>query len=520
MTNLKGKIINNCYYVKEKVGEGPYTVNWYAKSLFSDFHVNLKFLKHANSTYNAGALLALKNEIYKTYNTYHAAIEKILEMDEYENHTYIATERINGTTLETYRREKSVFPPQDAVYLSIKIGRALEYVHGQNIIHKNLNPANIWLLTHFDQIQAVKLSDFAFLEFEDLIQRGGKAVGHWCMAPEVIERNRDTIDQTSDIFSLGCILYWLLTKTIPYKRKEDKFGGPTPPRPPSSLNPEIPPFLEFIVLKALRLEQIARYRSAALLCRDLIRFNTQPDSPFYGESPEPAEAESASGSTQETNQQKPAASDNVALNDSRYKHKSEDFNFFKRVLKSGKADLEYLKKQFYYLVNSRGNMLILQNPTREYLRLLDYFKDFLTYNNSLMLNFDCRSRHADYSLYYFLLASYLTYLREHDAGQKKIKQLLQKKYSLRTETLASFAPELGPLFEQKPKKKRLTAVSEMQTKFTRDFIKLLEDYCTKKNSLAIVLQNIMYIDPMSKSLLYYTDQQLPGLPVLILGILS
>ncbi len=182
--------------------------------------------------------------------------------------------------------------------------------------------------------------------------------------------------------------------------------------------------------------------------------------------------------------------------------------------------MEYLKKQFYRLVNYHGNILILENLTHEYLQLLEYFKDFLAYNNSIMLNFDCLSRRDDNSLYFFMLAAYLKYLAEHNVRPKKIKKIVQKKFPAETAKLILFAPELRSLFGNTTIKPRFTAARQNRPSPAAEFIELLRDFCTRKNSMALVLRNIQHIDEMSKKLLFYTDRHLNSLPVLILGILS
>jgi len=574
--DLTGKIINNCYYVKEKHGEGLYTINWRAKSLFSDFHVNLKFLKDSNDIYDAASLLKLKEEIYKVFNTYNVDIEKILEIDEYNNYTYIAAESINGITLKEYLEKKAPLTLDDIMFLIIRICQALEYIHHQNIIHKNLNPSNIWIITHFEQIKVIKLADFAFLEFEELLRKKNKIkTTHWCMAPEVIKRDREKINETSDIFSAGCLLYWLLTKTIPYKKDEEKYNANKQLPPPSAINKDISPVLDLIVLKAIHPEQSNRYKDNKTLLKDLIRFNTQVKSTVqinkeYLDHPLEAMADnliphavlmkgfryadnhekyfeivnhilkqesifieeqpiceklSESENKLEEDSDKiasllPGGKTGYYTPDTLPTLKAEDINFFKRVLRVKREDIDYLKKQFYYLINSKGNMLLLEYISLEYIQLIEYFKDFFSYNNSIIIEFDCQTWHEDYNLYYSLLVFYIDYLKRNKVNKKKLVNIVLKKYKAPINKLVALDSGMLVLFEHKQNNLKHKSKEENEKQIAHRFIHLLQNFCSLKSSIVLLIKNITYLDLKSKKLLYNTQQYINSLPVLILGVLS
>ena len=130
--DLQDKIIKNCYYIKEKIGKTACTIDFKAHSIFSD--------------YNKTKLKILQDKTLKLYKMFHSDMERVLEIDEYDNHTYIVFERINGLRLSEYIKREKELDLINKIYIIIRICKALEYTHENNIIHKNLNPDNIWII--------------------------------------------------------------------------------------------------------------------------------------------------------------------------------------------------------------------------------------------------------------------------------------------------------------------------------------------------------------------------------------
>jgi len=274
--DLNEIIINKCYYVKKKLKKGLFTENWQAASIFSDYKVILKFLKHSNDYYDSKKLQRLKNEILKCSNLYHSDVERVLEVEVYKDHTYIASEYINGVRLEELKKIKKDLSLDDIIYLMIRTCGAIKCCHENNLIHKNLNPHNIWVILNYNQINSIKVSDFGFLEFESLIEKKLKLYYNSdFISPEVKERDIKAIDERSDIFSLGLIFYWLLTNKLPYGRKKDKEIKIHQILPPSSFNKSIPPILDLIILKSIQMKFKYRYKDVKIFIKDLIIFNTQ-----------------------------------------------------------------------------------------------------------------------------------------------------------------------------------------------------------------------------------------------------
>lgn len=238
----------------------------------------------------------------------HPNIVQIYEIGEYEGHPYLALEYFDGGNM----RQVCLGQPQDqrwAAQVVKTLAEAMEFAHNRGVIHRDLKPANILLQKDDDSTQnrklrwgqrfpassyvrhsSVKITDFGLAKFIagsesapeaewNVYDLHADAIGTpQYMAPEQAQGELCKVGPAADIYSLGAILYDLLTGRPP-------FDGPTPRDtilrvvteavlPPSRLQPRIPRNLETICLKCLQKEPTKRYATAADLVADLRRFLT------------------------------------------------------------------------------------------------------------------------------------------------------------------------------------------------------------------------------------------------------
>jgi len=202
----------------------------------------------------------------------HPNIVAIHEVGEHEGQQYFSMDYVDGADLAEMVREKPL-PPRRAAGHVETIARAIHYAHQRGVLHRDLKPSNILM----DPGGQPRITDFGLakrLEFDSHITVTGQILGtpHY-MPPEQAEGKRGEISTASDVYSLGAILYHLLTGRPPFIA--DSFEAVLAqllhrePVRPRLLNPGIPRDLETICLKCLSKEPHRRYATAQALAEDL-----------------------------------------------------------------------------------------------------------------------------------------------------------------------------------------------------------------------------------------------------------
>jgi tetratricopeptide (TPR) repeat protein len=204
----------------------------------------------------------------------HPNIKSVLDWGESEGVLYLVESYIPTQSLSDLLRQKNKLDIHKSSTIVSQVGSALDYAHSQGIIHRDIKPSNI-LLTEEGQALLV---DFGLAkvigEGEQDITRPGLPVGtSMYMSPE--QAAGESVDHRSDLYSLGCVLYEMVTGKIPFEADSPVamlikriFERPTPP---SQVNPNLPAHVEDVVLKALARNPEDRYQSASALTEDLVK---------------------------------------------------------------------------------------------------------------------------------------------------------------------------------------------------------------------------------------------------------
>ena len=274
MDKYLGTCLDDRYEIVEVIGAGGMAVVYKAIDQRLNRFVAVKILRdelardeefRARFQIEAQAVAMLSHpNIVSVYDVSHTAGVE-----------YIVMELIEGVTLMQYMQKKGALSWKEAAHFSTQIAKALEHAHSKGIVHRDIKPQNIMILRD----GTIKVADFGIAALESAQeQRSDQTVGsvHY-IAPE--QARGETPDTRSDIYSLGVVMYEMLTGQMPYDGETAEqialkhiAGVAVPPR---QLNAEIPEELERITLKAMNADIRERYPSASELLTDLEEFRKQ-----------------------------------------------------------------------------------------------------------------------------------------------------------------------------------------------------------------------------------------------------
>ncbi|MGC2619834.1 MAG: serine/threonine-protein kinase, partial [Acidobacteriaceae bacterium] len=264
-----------------RLGAGGMGVVYEAEDMKLGRHVALKMLSGAA---DPGALERFWREARAASALNHPGICTLFEINESESQPFLVMELLEGQSLDRLYGGKAVPLPR-LIELGMPIADALDAAHRKGILHRDIKPANIFITTGGQ----TKILDFGLARFEDpasndtaatgisarnMLTTPGSTLGTIAyMSPE--QARGEALDQRSDIFSLGVVLYELATGKHPFEGTTtavvfDKLLNYVPAAP-VSLNHELPPEFEAILNKALEKDRDVRYQSAADLRADLRR---------------------------------------------------------------------------------------------------------------------------------------------------------------------------------------------------------------------------------------------------------
>lgn len=265
------QIIAERYQILAPIGEGGMALVFLARDLRTGHDVAIKFLRPEYKE-NPDFLSRFQREATAASKMSHHNIVNLLDVGTTDN-PYIVIEYVNGKTLKEIIKDSKTLPEDIAVQIAIRILSALQHAHQAGIIHRDIKPQNILV----NQKGYIKVSDFGIARMVGTktatIPDADKSVMgtvHY-FSPE--QAQGDTATISSDLYSVGVVLYEMLTGSVP-------FDGETPvsialqhvqakPRPLRETNPEVSPSVEAVVLKALEKSPVNRYHTALEMAQAL-----------------------------------------------------------------------------------------------------------------------------------------------------------------------------------------------------------------------------------------------------------
>ncbi|MBP3334539.1 MAG: Stk1 family PASTA domain-containing Ser/Thr kinase [Ruminiclostridium sp.] len=280
MDNMIGRRLDGRYELLELVGTGGMADIYKAKDITEDRIVAVKILKNEFAG-SEDFLRRFRNESKAIALLSHPNIVKIYDVGFNEQIQFIVMEYIDGISLAEYIKLQGVLKWKDAVYFTVQILRALQHAHDRGIVHRDIKSQNVMMLPD----GTIKVMDFGIARFNRETDKtlSEKAIGsvHY-ISPE--QARGEMTDEKSDIYSVGVMLYEMLTGQKPFDGETPVAIAlqhmQTPPKPLREINSSIPEGLEEITLKAMQKEPSMRYQTAGEMINDIEEFKKDPSIVF------------------------------------------------------------------------------------------------------------------------------------------------------------------------------------------------------------------------------------------------
>ena len=275
MERYIGKLLDGRYEILEIIGVGGMAVVYKAmdhrlnrlvavKILKDDYLNDADFRRRFHGESQAVAMLS------------HPNIVSVYDVSKSDGMEYIVMELIDGITLKQYMDQRAPLSWRETLHFSMQIAKALEHAHSRSIIHRDIKPHNVMILKD----GSVKVADFGIARIasaQNTLTKEALGSVHY-ISPEQAKGAR--VDNRSDIYSLGVVMYEMLTGRPPY-------DGETPvsvaiqhingtPLSPSLLNGDIPTGLEQITMHAMCSDLNIRYASVTDMLKDMEEFRKNP----------------------------------------------------------------------------------------------------------------------------------------------------------------------------------------------------------------------------------------------------
>ncbi len=280
MDKYIGKTLNDRYMLTEIIGVGGMAEVYKAfdklvnrvvavKILKEEFMSDAQFRRRFSNESKAITMLSQKNIV----DVYDVCLDGDI--------MFIVMEYIDGITLKEYIDRKKILDWREATFFTKQILQAMSHAHERGIVHRDLKPHNIMLLKD----GTIKVTDFGIARLSkfDTQTITDKAIGsvHY-ISPE--QASGDRTDEKTDIYSVGVMLYEMLTGTLPFDADSPVSVAlmqvQAQPALPRAINDKIPQGLEDITIKAMMKDPSQRYQSAAQMLEDIIKIEENPFATF------------------------------------------------------------------------------------------------------------------------------------------------------------------------------------------------------------------------------------------------
>jgi eukaryotic-like serine/threonine-protein kinase len=264
-----GELVTDRYELEELCGSGGMSSVYRAHDRLLERTVALKIL-HEHFMRDDAYVERFRREARAVAQLAHPNIVTVIDRGEQDGRQFIVFEFVDGMNLKELVEQEGPLTPREAIELALQVARGLAFAHERGLVHRDVKPQNVLL----DGDGRAKVTDFGIAHAVD---REGMTITGTIMgtsnyiSPE--QARGEPVDEQSDIYSLGCVLYELLTGEVPFDG--DNFvavamrhvNDPVPSV--SDVRPDVPPHLDWTVRQAMAKDPAERFRSMAEFAAEL-----------------------------------------------------------------------------------------------------------------------------------------------------------------------------------------------------------------------------------------------------------
>src|SRR3954468_23600680 len=256
-----GTVVDDRYRIKHRIGSGGMADVYCAVDEQLGRDVAVKLL-HRRFAEDREFVERFRREASSAAALQHPNVVGVYDRGEWDGTSYIAMEHLEGKTLKQVIIDEAPLDPIRAIDLLVQVLRAARFAHKRGVVHRDLKPQNVIV----DPEGRAKVTDFGIARAgaSDMTQTGSIMGTAQYLSPE--QAQGLPVDDRSDLYSVGVVLYEMVTGRVPFDGDSAVSialkQGAEQPVPPRALNPDLPPELEAVVLRALAKDPSQRFQDA------------------------------------------------------------------------------------------------------------------------------------------------------------------------------------------------------------------------------------------------------------------
>ena len=480
-----GKILNGRFRIGGRTAAGRLFSRYDAEDMMDDNRqVEALFIAPEMMSRRSEDLIRFRSAVRAAAGLRHENILRVYEGGEFFGRAYIITEKTGGVTLAA-RMTRGLPAVGESIAIARGIAGALAFIHGAGIVHRCLTPGMVLL------DPGVKLTGFGIAhiqEFPDILPREDVEETLSYLSPEQCGLLKRPVDERSDLYSAGAIMYRLLTGSLPFSGGDAwslanlQMAGA--PEAPGRINPDIPEVLEAVILKLLEREPDNRYQSAAGLIHDLNLFAEGGRNFVPG------------------------------LND-----RSARLNFRSRLV--GRVDeLDRLKSMYRESRAGRGSFVLVTGKAGSgKTRLTEELRYFVRGEGVTFIEGKCHRDdiNSPYSPFREALDGYVRAFQEKNESQREsIRTALKREFGSMAGIIAAVHPGFSEILGESPPLRELEPESEMK-RFLMVLGRFFVGLARVEKGMVLLIDDLQWADTGSRYLIIEMLDGLARAPLLVIG---